>query len=255
MVSGCYDLHVDGGGWREKIPLLERLGWHGVCFVKSFPGSDFREFSDEISGFRDMGGMDIITGALLTTDVQKNARKALKKADIVLVDGGDTKVNRLASECFEVDVLCNPEKDARKDFMKQKYSGIDHIMSKFMGERKIALEFSFSQVLNSYGMLRSQVMGRMRQNVVLARKYDVPVIITSAGVEREDLRSPRELVAFGKSLGMTGGEARASVGVNPQLIIKKVRDRKDPNILMRGLEVIEWGRQKPRKDKRMWGIY
>lgn len=258
MKNKYYDLHVSAKDFEEKIKIAEHLGWSGICLVKEF-NSNSKSFSEEIKILKEKVKIEIFVGAKISTkipkEVQKKSRAALEYADIILVDGGDENINRAASECWEVDILCHPEKTSDRDFMDQKNSGIDHIMAKFMAERSIALEINFSKILDSYGMLRSQIMGRIGQNIQLAKKYKVPIIITSGSEGKWSLRSPRELEAVGLSLGMTKESAKKAIEENPLKIIKKSEDRKNPNVIMKGLEVVDWGNSKPREKKRMFGWY
>jgi len=138
--------------------------------------------------------------------------------------------------------------------MDQKNSGIDHIIAKLLTDHKTALEINFSGILNSYGVIRAQMMGRMSQNIKLARKYNCLSILASSARDVYGMRSSRELVSIGKALGMTEQEARDSVSKNPEKIIQKSLDRKNPNVITTGLEVICWGEQKPR-EKKMFGRY
>jgi len=258
-----YDLHLhlnerlnDLGG---RIKLAEHMGWDGLCCTVDFQSTEvLREFSEKISDMRKKTKIALFSGAEITAksaqELRKNSRKALSFVDIILIKGGSDEINRSATECWEVDILCHPEKLAKKDFMKQKNSGIDHVMAKLMAERLIGIEFNFSEILNSYGMLRSQILGRMRQNVILARKYNALMVLTSGAQDKWGSRAPRELLAIGRILGMNQGEAKLAVSENPSRILQKSKDRKDPNIILKGLEVMEWGDQKPQK-KKMYGWY
>ncbi len=233
-----YDLNV-GAGDEEILKTAQILGWNGVCSTGKARGGG--------------SGLDLLTGAVISTPVRKSARKALDSADLILVDGGDESVNRKAAECWEVDVLAHPERNTNKDFMHQRNSGIDHIMARFMKERCIAIEINFAEVLNSSGNARARILGRMRQNVMLARKYKTPVVLTSGARDKWGLRAPGELMAFGKCLGMTELEARTAVC--PAALLKKVSDRKNPDVILKGLEVLDWGKSRPRDKKKEYGWY
>lgn len=256
MISKYYDLHIRSEDL-ETLRIAEHLGWSGICIVKNF-NSDFRNFSGRIISLREKSKIEIFIGAKIKIkipqDLQKNARIALEYADIILVDGGNIGINRSASECWEIDILCHPEKTEEKDWMDYKNSGIDPIIAKFMSERFIAIEINFSEVLNSSGILRSQILSRMRQNLVLAKKYNVPVVITSGAEDCLGLRAPMELISFGISLGMDENYAKNCVEKIPGLIIEKARNRKNPNVIMKGLEVVSWGSLTPMK-KKMYGWY
>lgn len=254
-----YDLHITCEDSENKLKFAEKLGWNGICLVEDFNNPDkFMDFSEEVYWLRQNSKLDTLIGALIHPESQRRlkevSRSALEYVDIILVDGGDTEINRMASECWEVDILAHPERNRQKDFMRQRNSGINDVIAKLMAEKCVAIEFNFSEILNSGGMFRSRVMGRMQQNVRLARKYNVPMILTSGAIDRYGMRSPRDLMAIGKTLGMTDKEAKSSVSTDAMRIVQKSRDRKNPDILMKGLQVVEWGEQEKRK-KRMYGWY
>jgi ribonuclease P/MRP protein subunit RPP1 len=269
-----YDLHVHPEKRGEDniegtIKIAEKLGWGGICLVEYFQekkSKDFKNFSEEVSKVKKQTNLDleIFIGAKIRGEnIRREARKALQFADIILVHGGINGINRKASECWEVDILCHPEsvegeeKKIMKDFIHQKNSGLDHVIAKLLSEKKIALEINFSQVLNSRGILRVQKIGRMKQNILLARKYKVPLIITSGAGDEFSLRAPRELAAFGRTIGgMTDKEVKDAIEKNPLELIKKVEDRKNPDIILKGLEVLDWGKQEKKKEKKkMYGWY
>ncbi len=256
MTQKYYDLHINPEDL-ETVNIAERLGWGGICVVKDFD-TNLREFSERIKLLKEKSKVELFIGAEIKTEIPqeipKKARTALEYVDIILVSGGVEGVNRAVSECWEIDILCHPERTGEKDQMDYKNSGIDHVTAKFMSERFIAIEINFSEVLNSSGVLRSRILGRMRQNLVLAKKYNVPVVITSGARDVWGLRAPRELIAFGISLGMKEDYANACVEKIPGLIIKKAKDRKDPNVIMEGLEVVSWGNLTHQK-KKMYGWY
>ncbi len=257
MKHRYYDLHINAENLEEKIKFAEYLGWDGICLVKEFD-RNFSSFYDEVRKLKRKADIEILIGAQITgktkKEVSKEARASLEYADIILANGSSSRVRSVA-ECWEIDILCYPEKGAEKDFLDYKNSGMDHTIARLMAERFIALEINFSEILNSYGILRSQVIGRMRQNLILAKKYSVPVILVSGAREKYDMRSPRELIAIGMSTGMKEEDAKKALEENPLRIIKKSRDRKDPAVIMKGLEVVRWGGQKPVEKKRMYGWY
>jgi len=185
-------------------------------------------------------------------DVQQEARKIRKDAEVVIVSGNDA-VNRLASDCWEIDLIGSPEMHEEKDFMHQMNSGIDYVIARACAEKGIAVELSFSNVLDSSGRKRSQILARMTQNVSICRDCGCDILITSGARDKYGLRSPRDLIAFGVILGMTTEEAKAAVSNSPKKILEKTRARMNPNIILKGLEVKKWA-SKP-KEKKTFGWY
>jgi ribonuclease P/MRP protein subunit RPP1 len=253
MKGPFYDMRVNPGQPEQTYQVLRSLGWAGACIV--MPGSGPKQENGPADHSHQM-----IRGALISPktpdSVQKTARCALEGgADLILVTGGDEEINRAASECWEVDVLCHPERVIGKDLLDQKNSGIDDVMARFMAERGIAIEICLSELLSCYGVVRAQVMGRMRQNIKLARKYKTPIILTSGAQNRFGMRAPQDLYSLGVSLGMDPGTAGKAVSEYPEMLIKKSCDRRNSNILLAGLEVVSWGAPEGNKKKKMFGWY
>lgn len=246
MTHSFYDMRVNSAHTGETAGMLHSLGWQGGCIMRSS--------ETKVGPVPEMLLAEMISPK--TPDsVQKMARNALEKADIVMVAGGDEEINRAASECWEVDVLCHPERVPGKDPLDQKNSGLDDVMARFMAERGIAVEICLSELLSCYGVVRAQVMGRMRQNVRLARKYKTPIIITSGAMDRFGMRAPQDLYSLGIALGMDPGLAKKAVSDYPAMLIKKSVDRRNSGVLLAGLEVVSWGTSKGKQNKKMFGWY
>jgi len=255
MKRPFYDLHVKPDQTDQAYQTLAGIGWTGACRVTS--GGPESKPAEERSV--DLS-LPMMRGVLITPktpdSVQKMARCALESGtDIVLVAGGDEEINRAASECWEVDILCHPERVPGKDPLDQKNSGIDDVMARFMAERGIAIEICLSEILSCYGVVRAQVMGRMRQNIKLAKKYKTPIIITSGARDRFGMRAPQDLFSLGITLGMDAGMAKKAVSDYPAILIKKSSDRRGSDVLLAGLEVISWGTSKGNQNKKMFGWY
>ncbi len=217
------------------------------------------EFYD-LNGFpqdaisKKLGWTRVVEPAFIESkSVQQEARKVRQDAEVVIARGSD-KINRLASECWEVDMIGSPELHGEKDFMHQSNSGIDYVIARACAERGIAVELNFSNALNSRGRKRTEIMARMAQNVRICRDTGCGAVITSGARDEHGLRAPRDLMAFGILLGMSPEEARATVSENPERIIGRHRDRTDPDIILKGLRVEKWGSE-PREKKRICGWY
>lgn len=258
-----YDLHAHLDS-PDALKIMERLGWSGVCLAHDFQNRGIlKDFKTKVDELRKEAKLGLYVGAEVSgSDIAKKARDALEYADIILVHGGldsaETKneANRAAAESYEVDVLCHPERFPTPDLIDQRSAGIDDVTAKLMSEHHIALELNFNNLLNSYGVRRSQILGRMRQNITLARKYKASVIIAGGAHSIHGLRAPRELIALGVMLGLPEEEAKAAVSKNPQSIIRKAEDRRNPNVILGGLEVVrEDGKAGSRGKKRMFGWY
>lgn len=129
--------------------------------------------------------------------------------DFKIEVGGDDKKNRKIVENKNVDIFLSPEKTRDKDFMHSRDSGLNQVLCKLANKNNIAIGFNFNDLLKSKN--RASVLGKMIQNVGLCRKYKVKMIIISGAMNKCELRAAKDLVSFGRIIGMTPGEAKKAL--------------------------------------------
>lgn len=204
-----YDLNIQMENLEDMDKIVEtakRLGYSGIGLVEKYANLDrFKKIEEKAKSVKDL---KVILGIEVEVDGVKELKRAVMKAkkysNFVVVYGGEYKINRAAAEDSHVSVLSHPE-------YKRSDSGVDHIIAKFAAENGVAIEINFHEVLETFMKIRSFVLGHMRLNVELARKYGTPVIITSGARSKWDMRDPRELAAIGQVLGMSLEESMSSV--------------------------------------------
>ncbi|MEK6952336.1 MAG: RNase P subunit p30 family protein [Nanoarchaeota archaeon] len=129
--------------------------------------------------------------------------------DFKIEVGGDDNKNRKIVENKKVDIFLSPEKTRTKDFMHSRDSGLNQVLCKLARKNEITVGFNFNDILKSRN--RSLILGKMIQNVELCRKYNVKMVILSGAKNRYELRSAKDLVSFGRVIGMTPGEAKKAL--------------------------------------------
>ena len=107
-----------------------------------------------------------------------------------------------------VDIIVGAEKSKKNDFLHYRNSGLNQVLCKLARKNDIAVAFNFNEVLKLKGAGRSQLIGRMMQNVRMCRKYGVRMIIASFATNKFELKNPSDLMSFGMILGMTPKEAK-----------------------------------------------
>ena len=227
---GFYEYHVHPEVDLEgMLRTLEKLGWSGACFVcKSL--EDIERLKKTLEAFK-TSRLDVSFGLKIEVHQPENipriAKKARKGVELILVHGGSLEVNRKACETAEVDILAHPEL-GRND------SGLDYTMAKLAKENRVAIEFNFRNILFSYKKSRSETLSRLLENANLVRKAKAPFVITSGAVEPYDLRSPSELIAFGRTLGLNQKHVKASFS---EKMLKENRKRLGSRWVMPGVEI------------------
>ena len=86
-----------------------------------------------------------------------------------------------------------------KDAMHHRRSGFNQVLMKLMKEKEKTLVIAMEPLIEHED--KPLIIGRIAQNLKLARKYSVPVIICSLAQKPESLRGKQELKSFIKTLG------------------------------------------------------
>jgi len=133
---------------------------------------------------------------------EKEARKIIaslkdkKFKGKVGIVGGDDAFNRRAVESLKIDYLVSPERGDKKDGLKQRDSGINHVVAKMAKEKGVSIVVDFAEISKLKGKDRALRLGRVIQNVKICRRAGCKIEIWGSGDEKA-LRS------FGISLGMS----------------------------------------------------
>ncbi|MBI2668149.1 hypothetical protein HYX17_05280 [Candidatus Woesearchaeota archaeon] len=139
--------------------------------------------------------------------------------ELNIVEGNS--LNREILTCKSIDILASPEKNRKEDFLHHRNSGLNHILCALAKKNKIAIAFSFNEILKSKGVERAKIIGRMQQNVRLCRKYKVEMIIASFATNKYEMRSLTDLKSFGTVIGMNPVEIKKSFTVVNDILKRK----------------------------------
>lgn len=124
---------------------------------------------------------------------------------LTFVEGSENARAAIERQAFAV---FNVE-DEYKDSLHYRRSGMNQVLCKLAIQKRTALAFSFSFIRSSKS--RHIVMGRIMQNIMLCRKYDVKMLVGSFSSSPYQMRSPEDLVSFFHVLGMHQNEFKASI--------------------------------------------
>ncbi len=227
-----YDLHTGSGNLKEILRLARELGWSGLGIIIPYD----RDFSRNLENLRKeiktlKPKLDIALGAEIPGDrpgkIRRTAKDLRKRVELILVSGGDLEANRRALESPETDILSHPSL-GRND------PGLDHVMAKLAEKNRVAIEFSFNEILYAYKKRRSQILKNFLETAKLVKKYKAPFTISSGTKGPWDLRSPSELIALGRVLGLPNPEIKHSLSEG---ILQENRKRLGKKWVMPGVEV------------------
>lgn len=87
--------------------------------------------------------------------------------------------------------------------------GINFVLAKLAAECQVPICFDFSALLHSSRRKRIEVMSSMQQAGRMARAYHTPVLVSSGAHIPWELRSPSDLLSFGRVLGLEDVQIKA----------------------------------------------
>ncbi len=226
-----FDLHVYSN--RKIVQEAERLGFAGVSITYDLDRYN-SDISDEFEEIRQNSNILVKKGLELSCknqeEVKKKVQKSRKKADIVMVHGGDLRINRAVCENRSVDILSEPYRNRRD-------SGLNHVLARKASENNVAIEINLNTFLKTNLRYRHRVISQFRHIMALKRKYNFAVIITSGARSDYELRNPLDIFALSYCFGMTKNESFEALSTTPHHIIE-INNQRD-SFVVDGVRTIE----------------
>ena len=123
-----------------------------------------------------------------------------------VIEGGKSlEENRKMIE-KKLDIFLSPEKNIKKNGLKNLDTGLNHVICKIAKEKNIAIGFSFSSLLNSDKL--ELTLARMKENIKLCKKYEVKIIIGSFAEDMFEMRMVKDLIVFGNVIGLNNEQTK-----------------------------------------------
>ncbi len=129
--------------------------------------------------------------------VAKNLKE--KNKQLTVCKPGSEALLRLVLEKSPVEIVYGIESIHEKDSLHYVRGGLDQVLCKIAVQKGKTIAFSFSELLNTAN--KARMLGRMRFNLALCHKYKVKTLISNFALGKMDLRSAKDLEAFGRILG------------------------------------------------------
>ncbi|MBW2998126.1 hypothetical protein KY321_01185, partial [Candidatus Woesearchaeota archaeon] len=84
----------------------------------------------------------------------------------------------------KIDLIFNLEYSNYRDFIYYRNSGFNQVLAKICKKRDIVMGFSFSKFKSARN--KYQILGRLQQNFLICKKYDVKTKVASLSKKQED---------------------------------------------------------------------
>lgn len=125
--------------------------------------------------------------------------------------GGDDAFNRRVIESLKVDYLVSPEGSRKVDTLKQRDSGLNHVIASKAAEKGILVVVDFGEIASLKGKEKAERIARVMQNVKVARKVGCGIRIANLAKNKKNVADEFGRKAFGVTLGMSSDEVRDCV--------------------------------------------
>jgi ribonuclease P/MRP protein subunit RPP1 len=222
------DLCLRTTEFQKAVGMAKRLGLGSICLAVSM---------EDLPGIRKLTGRrdwrlkphvsaGLVLSSLKPGMVRQNVQRVRSSAEIVVALGGTEELNRAILETPEIDVILGHCVGGR--------SGINHVLARLAKANDVAIGFDMNAIMTSYRLGRVQEFNAMMETASVVRKFGSPFVLTSGARDVWDMRSPSEIMAFGKQLGFS--EAHVRKGLSDG-IVKKNRKRLSGKWVMPGVEI------------------
>ncbi len=129
------------------------------------------------------------------------ARKKIRevKNENIIFSGKTDTLNRNVLEKEQINTLLLNLK-GRKDRMKQRDSGFNHVLAKTAKKKNVKIGINLDEVIESDGKEKAKMLGRVMQNIRICNKNKLKMrFISPSNKYKKDFR---DLEALGIVLGM-----------------------------------------------------
>ncbi|MBI2664677.1 hypothetical protein HYX10_05055 [Candidatus Woesearchaeota archaeon] len=199
-----YDIIFPKNNEKDFIPVAEKLGIQGILFAYDYDKNTAEKIKSSVQELQKTTKIKLqavfrVSGAKIY--------KAHDSKEIVITEAAEGARDIIAK--YKPNIVYNLELGVRKDFAKTRNSGLDKGTCQFARDNDVVVAFSFSAMLNAKNL--PLLLGRVRQNIKLTKKYKVKTAIASLTSEPYEMRSPHDLKSLLLALGMYTANAKESV--------------------------------------------
>ena len=120
----------------------------------------------------------------------EKARHEIRKNNdkTIIFSSNDDDLNRKVLEKEKINILLLNQSE-RKDFMKQRNSGLNHVLAKIAKKNNVAIGINFDEIINSNGKKKSEILAKIKQNIKLCNKNKLKMKFIFSKGNLHDLKS------------------------------------------------------------------
>jgi len=167
-------------------------------------------------------------------DLQRMLKGNRRKHEVISVLCLSKGVARQAAKDPKVDLLRFPRDSSRRMTV-----WLDRQLASLAGEGSCHYEAVAGDLLTQDPWELGYVIKQLRKEVLNARRYDVPVVLSSGADSVHGMRDPRSLAALMSLVGLGEEESLDLISVNPSNLVERNRDKLSASYVSPGVRVMD----------------
>ena len=171
------DIVIPKGNEKELAKMAETLGYDTLWFI----------YSSEKESFK--GKLPVKHENFILSEKRTGKQSCAKCTP--------DNIRNLV-EHVKPEFIFGLEESMPKDYIHQRGSGINHIIAKLAAQNGTAIAFSLASLQKD----RARIMGRMKQNIELCRKFKCRMLIGSFASSPLEMRAPGDIQSLFTLLGI-----------------------------------------------------
>lgn len=167
-----------------------------------------------------------------SNELLSNLGRLRRKFEIVSVSCTSKNVARQAAKDRRVDLLSPCLTFPCKRFF-------DYAEAELASKKLVAFEIDMASILSLTEFPRIRLLSSLRKEVAVARKFDIPVTISSGASDEFLLRSPQDYVALASLFDLPVSLALQALSDYPLSIVERNKGKLSPFYVVPGVRVVE----------------
>lgn len=235
------DLHLrphieDSDQVERMIEKASKLGYRMVAI--SFPSSVRQTGINRLREVCRDRKVDLVTRVDLTPrtakELLRDLRRFRRRFEIISVICDSKPVARQAAKDRRVDLLTFLDTKVRKRFF-------DRAEAELASNALSSLEIEMAPLLSPKGFPRIRLISSLRKESALAKKFGVPVVLSSGATNEYLMRGPREYAALAGLFDMNSSVALDALSEVPSSLVERNREKLSPGYVAPGIRVVKEG--------------
>lgn len=194
------DFAMPNSNEKKFVKLATRLGYKKLCFVYKYEKKlTSKEIEAKLSKIN-LENVKLQIDYALLVDNAKDIHKARSITNNIIFHATPESNVRNISEKYKPKIITNLEFQ-KHDFVHHRSSGTNQVICNAMKQNSIYVGLSFSLLMST--KYKPEILGRMMQNISLAKKYKIPIKIFTLSKTPYQMKGYKDLVSLLLTLNAT----------------------------------------------------